>query len=503
VKVAGAQTVSARRNRQSLTLLKRVSATLFALLTIACGVRVWQVVRAPAPPNDPPLVVNDVSRLNPIRVGRIIVPTTTEEIIAAVREHAGPISIGGARHSMGGQIATDGGLHIDMRQFNRIRQLSAEARTITVEAGATWRQIQEAIDPLDLSVRIMQSYANFTVGGSLSVNGHGRYVGLGPIVNGVKSFKIVLADGSLVDASPTKNTDIYFGAIGGYGALGVITEATLELTDNVRVKRQTQVLPISAYRRYFFDHVRGRESAVLHSANIFPDDYRTARVVTLSRTNDPVTIDARLLPTAGTYRENRLAFWITTEWPFGKLIQRRIADPLYFAGEPVTWRNYEASRDAAELEPASRQTSTYLLQEYFVPMERFDDFASEMRSILTRHDVNVVNVSIRHATPDPGTLLAWARSEVFAFVIYYQQGTDTAAQEAVGGWSRELIDAALRAGGSYYLPYQLHATDEQFKRAYPRAAEFVALMQRLDATGKFRNRLIDKYLRRAEPPAGR
>jgi FAD/FMN-containing dehydrogenase len=341
----------------------------------------------------------------------------------------------------------------------------------------------------------MQSYANFTVGGSLSVNAHGRYVGLGPLIHAVKSFKLVLADGSLVEASPTSESEVFFGAIGGYGALGVIIEATLELTDNVRVKRHTEVLPITAYKRYFFDHVRGRESPVFHSANIFPDDDPTVRAVTLSKTADPVTISARLIPAGQGYRWNRLAFWIATEWPFGDLIQLYLVDPIYFAGEPVTWRNYEASRDVAELEPASRSASTYLLQEYFVPVERFDEFAPQMRNILRRHDVKVVNVSIRHSRQDPGSLLAWARTEVFAFVIYYKQGTDAAAQAAVGVWSRELIDAALRVGGSYYLPYQLHATEEQFRRAYPRAGELLALKQRLDPRNKFRNQLVDTYLR--------
>ena len=31
--------------------------------------------------------------------------------------------------------------------------------------------------------------------------------------------------------------------------------------------------------------------------------------------------------------------------------------------------------------------------------------------------VNVLNVSIRHARADPGSLLAWAREECFAFVV--------------------------------------------------------------------------------------
>lgn len=76
----------------------------------------------------------------------------------------------------------------------------------------------------------------------------------------MKSFTLVLADGSVVDASPTKNIEIFYGAIGGYGALGVITEATLELTDNARVKRHTEVMPMTAYKQYFSDQVRGRES---------------------------------------------------------------------------------------------------------------------------------------------------------------------------------------------------------------------------------------------------
>ena len=159
----------------------------------------------------------------------------------------------------------------------------------------------------------------------------------------------------------------------------------------------------------------------------------------------------------------------------------------------MTWRNYEASYDVAELEPASRDVSTYLLQEYFVPLDRFDDFVQKMRDVLRRHRVNVINVTIRHASPDPDSLLAWARTEVFAFVVYYKQGTDEPAKREVGIWTREIVDAALNVGGAYYLPYQLHASEEQFRRAYPRAAEFFALKQQLDPNNKFRNELLDKY----------
>jgi len=473
-------------------VLRGVSAGVL-LLILAFAVQVLVILRPPPDDDDDTHVVNDVTRLNPIAVSETIVPTTTAEVIAAVRTHAGPMSIGGARHSMGGQIASPGSLHLDMRRFDRIVDFSPSARTVTVEAGARWRQIQERIDPSNLSVAIMQSYANFTVGGSLSVNAHGRYVGLGPIILSVESFRIVLADGVEVEASPNRNSEIFYGAIGGYGGLGVITDVTLRLADNVRLKRHDETMPIGRYGEYFKRQVLASHAALLHNADIYPDTCRDVHAITYSITDEQTTIPDRLMPQSNDYRLNRFAYWAISEWPFGASIRRYLVDPVMFRGEPVTWRNYEASDDAAELEPASRAGTTYVLQEYFVPMDRFDAFVPRMCGVLKESRANIVNVSIRQSLADPGSLLAWARSDVFAFVIYYKQRTDPDARARVGVWTRQLVDAALDAGGSYYLPYQLQATEAQFRRAYPRFREFADLKRRLDPSNKFRNALWDKY----------
>src|SRR5262249_33485725 len=162
--------------------------------------------------------------------------------------------------------------------------------------------------------------------------------------------------------------------------------------------------------------------------------------------------------------KKRAAQYGVAELPLGKGLRRNVLDPLRLRGSPVVWRNYEASYDTAELEPGSRAHSTYVLEEYFVPVARFAGFGPRMAEILRRHRVNVLNMSIRHAEADPGSLLAWAREESFAFVVYYRQRVTPAARAEVGVWTRELIDAALVLGGSYYLPYQLHATTEQFHR---------------------------------------
>ncbi len=109
-------------------------------------------------------VVNDITGLNRVRVARVLVPDSVEEISNAIAGSTGPISIGGGRFSQGGQIAYPNSLHIDMRNLDEVVAFDAGEKEITVQAGITWRKLQEYIDAADLSVKIMQTYANFTVG---------------------------------------------------------------------------------------------------------------------------------------------------------------------------------------------------------------------------------------------------------------------------------------------------------------------------------------------------
>ena len=438
-------------------------------------------------------VVNDITQLNPVYVNSIIAPRTNAEIISAVKTHKGSISIGGGRYSMGGQTATEDALHIDMRSFDSILDFSEANKEITVQTGITWRKILEFIDQYDLSIKIMQTYANFTVGGSLSVNVHGRYVQQGPIILSVKQIKIILADGQMVTASPIENKEIFYGAIGGYGGLGVITEATLILTDNIKVERTDKVLPLDEYKDFFFENYRSDTSVVFHNADIYPNRYKKVRAVSYHQTNRDVTVKHRLKPIDKNYRFNKFAFKVISDFPTGKWWRRHFIDPLLYTGKPVEWRNYEASYDVNELEPKSRKKSTYVLQEYFVPIEKFDTFYPLMTEILKQNSVNVINISIRYSKQDPGSILSWANSEVFAFVIYFKQGTKQADKDEVKKWTRQLIDASISCEGTYYLPYQIYATPDQFLKAYPKSDAFFRLKKELDPMNKFRNKLWDAY----------
>lgn len=440
------------------------------------------------------LVVANVTQLYSVKVARIETPTSTPAVAAAVQSWPGKIAVGGGRYSMGGQVAVSGGLHLDMRSMRSLVWLRAADKAARVQAGMRWRDLQDLIDPMNLAVKTMQSYANFTIGGSVSVNAHGRYVGHGPVGNSVRALQLVLADGSVVEADRERNSDLFRAAIGGYGAVGVITEVELDLADNLRIERLVTELSLDDYLRHFEREVLSDGASVLHNADLLPPHFNRPVCVTWRKSSKPLTDSRRLTPRNQDYGTERKMLWALTEVPGAPRVRKSVVHPLQMAQAAVKWLNCEASLDVAELEPRSRRETTYVLQEFFVPKRSFMRFAKELAAALRRHRVEALNISIRHSPADALSLLPWAREDVFSFVLYFKQETHAHARDRVGQWTRELIDLAIGHGGRYYLPYQLHATAEQFARAYPEGSQLQRVKDTVDPSSKFTNQLWARYL---------
>ena len=442
------------------------------------------------------LQIENVTRLYPVEVARVVTPRSTDEVTSAIATWPGQVAVGGGRFSMGGQVAVRGGLHVDMRQLNALVWLRPEDRAVRVQAGMRWRDLQDLLDPHGLAVKIMQSYSNFTVGGSVSVNCHGRYVGLGPVGHSIRALQLVTADGAVLEVGPQSRPELFSAAIGGYGAVGIITEVELDVVPNVRIQRRVTQVPLRDYAEHFRRFVLTDPTAVLHNADLLPPDFAAPVCVTWHRVGDDVALTEpeRLVPRGQSYGLAQSAIFVMTELPGGAHLRERVVHPLLMRPQAVKWLNHEASLDVAELEPRTRAMSTYVLQEYFIPESGFLGFAQEMAQLLRRRNVEALNVSIRHSPQDRVSALPWAPVEVFSFVLYYKQRTWTRARDEVGAWTRELIALALRHGGRYYLPYQLHATVDQFHAAYPEAAQLRRTRQQVDPAGKLSNELWRKYL---------
>jgi FAD/FMN-containing dehydrogenase len=136
---------------------------------------------------------------------------------------------------------------------------------------------------------------------------------------------------------------------------------------------------------------------------------------------------------------------------------------------------------------------TDILHEYFIPRKNFTSFIKELQRIVPKHKADLLNITIRNVYRDEDTFLHYADEEMFAFVMFFNQSVSEDAQEDMLLLTRELIDAANRLEGRYYLPYRLHATANQLETSYPMVRDFFAKKRLYDPKELFKNKFYEQY----------
>lgn len=176
----------------------------------------------------------------------VVRPGSTREVAEVVRlcAMAGVAMVpqGGNTGLCGGGVPRGGEVLISLARLNRVRAIDTATNTITVEAGCTLAQVQEAaraaqrLFPLSLAAE-----GSATIGGNLSTNAGGvqvlRYGNTRDLTLGLE---VVLPDGRCWDGlrglrKDNTGYDLKHWFIGAEGTLGLITAAVLKLYPPPRV----------------------------------------------------------------------------------------------------------------------------------------------------------------------------------------------------------------------------------------------------------------------------
>jgi FAD/FMN-containing dehydrogenase len=446
--------------------------------------------------------IDDASRLDATPVVEVWkIPSdpaaAEEQLRALVRRAAAanvPVSIAGTRHSMGGHAIARDGIVIDMLPFRHVR-FDEAAGIVSVGAGARWFEVLDVLNRHGRSVAVMQSNNDFSVGGSISVNCHGWQCRKAPIASSVESFRILLADGRIVRCSRQENAELFSLALGGYGLFGVILDVDLRVVANKRYRPEQFVMAPAAYAGVFEREVRRTPDVGMSYGrlSVAPETFLAEATLTVFHElpgAEPVVSaigfpDSPALTRAFLRGEEGSDYGKRLRWQVERRLQPWIAPA-------VIDRNQLLSQPATVFENRS-SASTDILHEYFVPPAAFEGFVKDLRSAVLKHHGDLLNVTVRDVGADADTFLRYADRDLLALVLYFAQPRTAEGEASMAAMTREIVGAAGRAGGRYYLPYRLHATEQQFAAAYPQARRFFELKRQYDPRELFRNAFYDKY----------
>jgi FAD/FMN-containing dehydrogenase len=442
---------------------------------------------------------DDVSRLDKTQIAEIWdIPSDPQKGEDGLREllHRAQVShlhvsIAGARHSMGGQTIYPGGIEVNMLPFKGMN-LDEDKNLLRVQAGAKWADVIPYLDQHGRSVAVMQSDNSFTVGGSLSVNCHGWQYDRPPIASTVESFHLMKADGSVIACSRTQNQEMFSLALGGYGLFGVILDADLRVVPNERLRLEQYVVPLSGAMASFDRSLRKNQTVELAYArmNITPQKmFDEVLVNVLYRERGPIPH----LTAAGSHWLPRLVFRGSAGSTYGKEMRWSAETKIQPELAGTTFSRNQLMNDNAEWYLDHSQETTDILHEYFVGREHAGEFLAAARKIIRTHNEDLLNVTVRDVKTDHDTFLNYATQDMLAFVMFFSQARTPAGDVEMQTMTQELVDAVLEADGRYYLPYRLHPTAAQFRRAYPQADEFFNLKRRYDPQELFQNEFYRKY----------
>ena len=410
-------------------------------------------------------------KANPVSIDA---PRSVGELAALVASASGKgqkVKAVGSGHSFTSAAATNGRM-IRLENLSGILHIDHASCQVTVGAGTRLSDLNMLLHAEGLALANLGDIAYQTVAGAISTSTHGTGKALTGLAGQVVAMKLINGQGEIIECSKSLNPHVFDVARVSVGALGIITEYTLQAVPSFRLRALEQPMRLDDV----LENAHDLASAHDHFEFFWIPHTKWALTKRNNRTED----ELQPLP--------RVKGWIEKtfmeNYAFGALCRVGRARPSLIP-RLATALPSSGSREYVDQSFkifASPRIVRFYEMEHALPVEALVPALREIRAMVDRKGY-LLNfpVEVRFTKGDDVPLsTAFGRDSAYIAVHVYK-GMECEP------FFRDVEDI-LRAYDARPHWGKMHYRDaEELSKLYPRWDEFIALRNQLDPQRTFSN----------------
>ena len=414
-------------------------------------------------------------KANPVSIDA---PRSVGELAALVASASGKgqkVKAVGSGHSFTSAAATNGRM-IRLENLSGILHIDHASCQVTVGAGTRLSDLNMLLHAEGLALANLGDIAYQTVAGAISTSTHGTGKALTGLAGQVVAMKLINGQGEIIECSKSLNPHIFDVARVSVGALGIITEYTLQAVPSFRLRALEQPMR--------FDDVLENAHDLASAHDHFEFFWIPHTKWALTKRNNRTEDELQPLP--------RVKGWIEKtfmeNYAFGALCRVGRARPSLIP-RLATALPSSGSREYVDQSFkifASPRIVRFYEMEHALPVEALVPALREIRAMVDRKGY-LLNfpVEVRFTKGDDVPLsTAFGRDSAYIAVHVYK-GMECEP------FFRDVEDI-LRAYDARPHWGKMHYRDaEELSKLYPRWDEFIALRNELDPQRTFSNAYSD------------
>lgn len=346
--------------------------------------------------------------------------------------------------------------------------IDKEKKSVTVSAGLKYGEVAEELHKNGWALHNLASLPHISIAGAIATGTHGSGANNGSLATAVKSFDIVLADGSLRNVNSSEG-DLYYGGVIALGLVGIVVRMELEI-------RPTYNLGQNVYLGMKRDNFRDNFDAIMGSG------YSVSYVTTWQQ------------EIAGEVWVKFLEGRTPPEVLFGShcateklhLLKHHSPEPCNDQLGIIGPWHLRLPHFKMEFTPSS---GSELQSEFFVNKDHAKSALLELEAIADQISIPLLGSEIRTIASDNFWMSPQYKSDNVALHFTWKQVPETF--EAVKEIEKILKPFDYRP----HLGKIFTATPSYISSVFPKFKDFQELICQIDPSNKFGNEMTERFFR--------